>query len=362
MAWPPSRFPCCGKWDEGRAGGDVEGDPRHARRISQAEAGKNELVKLTQTGFKKMIIKEKDSCESAVKELEGILQQNLSSEKRALVERELAALRKGQKGEKDAAYLINFDFGNSENWAVIHDLRLEDNGLVAQIDHLLINRMFDIYVLESKNFADGVKIGDNGEFLAYYNKSYHAIPSPIEQNRRHIRVLKNCLNTHDIMPKRLGISIRPCFRSYILMSAKSRIIRPEKEKFDTSMVIKADVLRTTIDQVVDKMNPITNFTTITKICGSSTLRDVAEKIASLHRPIKMDYAKRFGVDLPRIRSTERSKPVSRERKPYYCWECRSAVSTVVAEYCWSYKHIFDNKVYCKKCQKLVVERRNGKRG
>ncbi|NTV47823.1 MAG: NERD domain-containing protein, partial [Chlorobiales bacterium] len=42
---------------------------------------------------------------------------------------------------------------NSKNWAVIHDLRLEHENQVAQIDHLMINRSFDFYVLESKNYA-----------------------------------------------------------------------------------------------------------------------------------------------------------------------------------------------------------------
>jgi len=97
-----------------------------------------------------MIIKEKDSSrvEAAISELEGILQQKLTDQKRNLVQKELFALKKGQSGEKDAAYLINFDFGNSENWAILHDLRLRAGGLVAQIDHLLINRFFDFYVLE----------------------------------------------------------------------------------------------------------------------------------------------------------------------------------------------------------------------
>jgi len=307
-----------------------------------------------------MLIKEKDpsSNEAAVKDLEAILQQKLASDKRVLVERELAALRKGHKGEKDAAYLIDFDFGKSGNWAVLHDLRFETSGLVAQIDHLLINRFLDFYVLESKNFANGVKIEDDGEFLVYYNNSYHAIPSPVEQNRRHIKVLEACLASHDIMPTRLGVGIKPRFFNYVLMSEKSRIIRPKKDIRDTSMVIKVDTLRTTIDTVIDKMNVLETFAAASKMCASETLRAVAKKIASLHRPIKMDYAKRFGVAQFWRESTERRQPAAEAGKPrYYCWDCKSDVPPVVAEYCWSYKHIYDNKVYCKKCQKSVLERR-----
>jgi hypothetical protein len=45
---------------------------------------------------------------------------------------------------------------------VIHDLRIEHRGRVAQIDHLLINRVLDIFVLESKNYYYGVKISEEG--------------------------------------------------------------------------------------------------------------------------------------------------------------------------------------------------------
>jgi len=306
-----------------------------------------------------MIIKEKDAStsEASKRALEDILQQNLSREKRSLVEKEIFAITRGQKGEKDAAYLINFDFGNSKNWAILHDLRIEANGLVAQIDHLLINRFFEFYVLESKNFANGIKIEDDGECLAYYNQRYQAIPSPIEQNRRHIKVLDDCLKEHEVMPKRLGIVIQPKFHNIILMSPKSRVIRPRKKDFDTSMVIKADTLRTTIDTMLDNLSIMGTFATASKLCSCETLREVAEKIAALHRPIKIDYAKRFGTRSAQAR-VERAQPNPKEaKKPrYYCWDCKSDVSPVVFEYCRSYQHIYGNKVYCKKCQKSFLER------
>jgi hypothetical protein len=44
-------------------------------------------------------------------------------------------------------------------------LRLEHNGRTAQIDHLLINRWMECYVLESKHFNAGLKITEDGEFM-----------------------------------------------------------------------------------------------------------------------------------------------------------------------------------------------------
>ena len=133
-----------------------------------------------------MIIKKMDSKQGEIVELEKLLKDKLTPYQRFLIERELKAIRSGVYGERDSAYYIDFYFGDSKNWAVIHDLRLEHKGQVAQIDHLLINRFFDVYVLESKNYSYKLKITPEGEFQVYYGKEYIGIPSPIEQNKRHI--------------------------------------------------------------------------------------------------------------------------------------------------------------------------------
>ena len=256
---------------------------------------------------------------------------------------------------------INFDFGDSKNWAVLHDLRLEINGLVAQIDHLLINRCFDFYVLESKNFSFGVKIEEDGNFLVYSNKHYRGIPSPIEQNRRHIAILDECLKVYELMPKRLGIAIKPNFINYVLLSADSRIIRPKKSAFDTSAVIKADVLRTIINKEVDNLPPLEALVSAAKLCSRETVMDIARGIAALHKPMRIDYAKRFGLATPQMAPAKaRIKRFPPRSTRYYCWGCKEDVPDVVAEYCWNYKHIYNNKVYCKKCQKNVLEMRNAK--
>lgn len=351
-----------------------------------------------------MIIKKKDSKESDVSLLENLIAQDLPREKKVLVEKELAILSKGVKGEQDAAYFIDFDFGSSPNWAVLHDLRIEHNGRVAQIDHLLINRYCEFYVLESKNFSHEIRIGEDGDFLACYKKSYHGIPSPIEQNRRHIVVLEACIKEHNIMPKRLGISITPSFLSYVVMSTASRITRPAKGAIDDGAVIKVDALRTTIMKEIDSKQPLGVLTAVAKLCSSESLKEIAQVIASFHRPHQVDYAKKFGITLtqpstsqpvkkgkkeiaqvissfhrPRqvddakksditltqsstSQSVKEGKKDSSKKAHFFCCLCREDVNAVVAEYCWKYKKIYDGKVYCAKCQKGIWEKKKGKGG
>jgi hypothetical protein len=242
-----------------------------------------------------MIIKKMDSKQEEIAELTALLRSKLISHQRFLIERELKTMRSGVSDEKGSAYYIDFYFENSKNWAVIHDLRLEHKGQVAQIDHLLINRFFDMYVLESKNYSHRLKITPEGEFQIYYGKEYIGIPSPIEQNKRHIHLLGLFLKHKNILPKRVGISIRPRFKNLILVSPKSVITRPPKKKFDTGSVIKADTLRTRIDRELAKQNPLADLATISKTCSSSTLMETAKTLAGFHKPKKIDFRAKFGV-------------------------------------------------------------------
>ena len=256
-----------------------------------------------------MIIKKRESKESDIKELISLLSLPLPDNKRFLVERELRFAKSGDRGENDSAYFIDFHFGSSKNWAVIHDFRLEYRDQVAQIDHLMINRLLEVYVLETKNFSYAVKITDGGEFEVSFSNKYFSIESPIEQNKRHLIVLEQIFKKYDIMPKRLGITLPPTFRSYVLVSTKSRVIRPSKDHFDTSMVIKADTLRTQIDKEFDNLNPLSVLATASKIVSSETIKEMTERLASLHKPMKMDYRKRFGIDTDQL-----SGPIKAEEK------------------------------------------------
>ncbi|VVB65309.1 Nuclease-related domain protein [uncultured archaeon] len=242
-----------------------------------------------------MIIKRMDSKQEEIGELEKLLKDKPTPYQRFLIERELKAMMSGVSGEKDSAYYIDFYFRNSKNWAVIHDLRLEHKGQVAQIDHLLINRFFDMYVLESKNYSYKLKINPEGEFHIYYSKEYVGIPSPIEQNKRHIYLLDLFLKSHNILPKRIVISLRPRFKNFILVSPKAIIMRPLEKKFDTSSVIKADTLRTKIDQEVEKWHPLVDLGTISKICSSATLAETARRLAAFHKPLRLNFRAKFGL-------------------------------------------------------------------
>lgn len=229
-----------------------------------------------------MLIKQADDQAQVIQELEQVATGSGPEAKRAA--EDLRKRKAGIKGESESAYLIDFNYGKSPNWAVIHDLRLEHSGRVAQIEHLLINRWMDVYVLETKHFHSGIKVTADGEFLRWnsYRHTYEGMASPLEQNERHIAVLRDVMQGIDL-PVRLGVRIPPSFQSYVLVAPSARIDRPKG--FDASRVIKADQLKSRIGKDMDDENTVISLLKATKIVSRETTEYVARQLVALHHPL-----------------------------------------------------------------------------
>lgn len=302
-----------------------------------------------------MILKHRDSCTNDIKELNRLLTLNLTGKQRFLVERELKCLLSGNSGESSSAYYIDFKYKDSKNWVVIHDLRIDHRGLIAQIDHMLINRFLEIYVLESKNYFYGIKITDNGEFMAYTGKAFQGIESPIEQNKRHVELLNKSITDRNLAPTRLGFPIPVSFKNYVLVAPNSRIDRPKQQNFDSRNVIKADAFVSLVEKEINKMSVVSTFATATKLIGSDTLEEFGQKLVRLHRPGSINYVAKFGI----VEQAQVSAPLSTvcdSAKPQWsgekvCQGCGVSVDKKVVFFCNINKAKFNGQIFCRDCQK-----------
>jgi hypothetical protein len=307
-----------------------------------------------------MLIKEKDSADKAVQQLETILQTpGLPKDTRAKVEKELKTLNAGNRGEADSAYFIDFYYRSKENWAIIHDLRIEYGGNVAQIDHLLIDRFIEFYVLESKSYAYGLKITDRGEFLRWDGHRYSAMESPIEQTRRHTLVLGQLLKGEDLLPKRLGMTLQPKFLPYVLVSPKSVVNRPNTRKFNTDIVIKSDELFRQIEKDFESTSTLSSMGALAKLISVETLQEFAQRLAKYHKPAEIDYYAKFSIRpvsqvQPPPKETEaklQTKESQMSSSKYFCFKCGKPITQRVATFCFQNKGRFGGKAYCYDCQK-----------
>jgi hypothetical protein len=261
-----------------------------------------------------MLIKDRDGRDVAIEQLKDLLSLNLSPRKKFLIERELKNISPGDDGGKNAARFINFYCSDSRNWAIIHDLKFEANGCSTQIDHILINQFFDIYLVESKNYTYNLKITAEGDFLVFDGRKYRSVESPIEENKKRIQVLKKALAENKIIPKRLGIPIRPKIKPYVLVSPGSNVLRPPQSVYDTSSIVTADYLTQTLLKKVWRVRcAYQKMKRLPKAFSTDTLEKAAAQLAALNTPSTIDYGRLFcpeeTCNTPTYYRDERNEPV-----------------------------------------------------
>jgi hypothetical protein len=304
-----------------------------------------------------MQIKAADGRQQDVVALERLLDRaDVPQATRKRIEDEIRNIGAGERGERDAAYQIELYFGPSENWATIHDLRIEVDGLTAQIDHVLINRFAEVWVCESKSFAEGVSINEYGEWSRWWHGRQHGMASPIEQNRRHIHLLERAFDLGLApLPRRLGlVAMKPRLRSLVLVSNEARISRPRRKVDGLDEVIKAEQLKTRLFDEFDRI-PARDMA---RVIGKEGLEQFARGLAALHRPAHVDWAARFGLSpappadspMPPVVASPTATPVS-ARKPWlvkYDGPC-SSCGVVLAK---GTEAVWDNakrRMFCLAC-------------
>ena len=245
-----------------------------------------------------MLIKNKELIEEEIHQLNDLLKRELSLHQKFLIERELQILQSGVNAELNSTHFLNFYYQDSPDWAVIHDLSVENNGDAVRFDHLLINRRFNFYVIESKNFSYKLKITPEGDFLVHDGHRYQNVDSPLEETQKQMDVLKRVLLENKLLPKRVGLAIKPKIQNFILVSPLSEIVRPPKKIFDSSMVIKADLLikKALLKNTKRTVNIINKFKKLQEKVKKDPLFKMAHQLVSLHKPAIRDYRLKFGLD------------------------------------------------------------------
>ena len=290
-----------------------------------------------------MILKKSDNKIIQITELEQLL--NIAPETiKPKIQKELNMLRAGIKGEQESTYHIDFNLRNNKNYFVIHDLRLEIDGTVAQIDHLLINRTFDIFSLETKHFNSGIKINDDGEFMQWnsYKKAFEGIPSPLAQNQRHIKVLTEIFKRRIELPTKLGFPLAPTFHSRVLVNNDSRIDR--SKRYDSSNLVKSEQFF----ESIQKDFLITNFDVLTKGASVEVLEEIGRKLVRLHKPININYRAKFGLDVTATKPEQANAPSINE-----------TIETTIKG---SINNVIKVTHHCKKCDSGNVKIQYGKFG
>jgi len=296
-----------------------------------------------------MILKHKDDVAPQLAELEQLSKvPSLSKRQREEIDDEMWRIRAGAKGEKEAAYHIDFHWKGGTNSAVIHDLRIEHDGRVAQIDHLIMHRNLTFHVLESKGFGTEVRISESGEWETKTRYGWKGILSPVEQNRRHIEVLQSFIRDHQLAPKRLGISLPIRFENWVLVSPDCPLRRKGNE---WDQVVKMDLFDKQFMKRVNEEGVLDTLAALSKFVGMDTLEQMAQSLIAAHKPASFNFAAKFGITAPVPIDESRFAPP--DSSTVKCESCAVTLEPKVISFCRLNPKKVGGKMLCQSCQKAT---------
>jgi len=234
-----------------------------------------------------MLIKSADDRSGDIAELRTLANESeLTPLQKKRIEQELYNLEKGAWGEETAAYFLNFHFASSENHLLLHDLRLHlTDGRTAQIDHLLINRFLDFYVLESKNWQQ-LTVDQAGNCTTWAGKII-GVESPLEQCRRHVDVLAIALQTS---PRLKELAPRYEMFPRVLVAPRCHLKAPAHQEY-----VKADAFYSVRAKEIDNESTLKSLWALPRFSSKSTLAKLGEALLELHQQSTRDWRARFGL-------------------------------------------------------------------
>ncbi len=315
-----------------------------------------------------MLLKSADDKSKRVHLLQDLQQSlQLDARQREWLKEELDRLRKGIAGEREAAHYLDSFLADGKNTVLMHDLRFEVDGQVAQIDHMWITRDSTFVLFETKNFSGNLRINELGEFSVMYGTREYGIPSPFEQSRRHAKVLQKLLDKLEIK-SRVGTQME--YRHIVLVDPKATITRPPAKAFDTSMVIKADQFPEWRKRFIDEdVGVLDALKTLSNIRSAETIKAWGEKLIRQHRPAHLLKLPDFmqpksprttaPVDQRTHNNRGPSEPSSSAKsdaadlaRKLICAHCRTKISFPEGKFCWNNEKRFGGLQYCREHQDL----------
>jgi len=249
-----------------------------------------------------MVYKNIDSKEEDIKILRELLEESSSEQQKYLIKKELKKLENGYKSEKDNAYYLNFNY-DKDYYILLHDIRIEHNDKVAQIDHILIT-IKEIVILESKSFKGILTINNDGSLTVDYKKYKKTFPNPIEQNRRHMTLIKEFLEDKLDLPFRFKMTGGLPISSKVLIDPNTTITNKELSKEFT----RSDSFFKQRQEEIEKMNATEVIKALAKILNKDLRKKIAQLLIENHKPVKIDYRKKFPIKAKKEKEQERKCP------------------------------------------------------
>lgn len=235
-----------------------------------------------------IFLKEGSDAEEFVKKLEALRELSEGSV-RDKIDKQIKIAKYGILGEKNIAFELK---NSGMDMYVLHDIYLEYEDMSAQIDYIVITRKH-VYIIECKNLIGNIEIDNDGNFIRRFELSgrniREGIYSPITQNERHLRVLKEIrkeMKKNFLTKYMFDQTFRNTYKSIVVLANPKTCLNARFAKKE----IKAQVIRS--DQLITYIMKMDAAENSGKWSGKD-MEELARFYLEKCKPAKSDYVQKY---------------------------------------------------------------------
>ena len=212
------------------------------------------------------------------------LTKKIISNKKKLIDKDIALLKYGIAGEQNVYYELKNSF---VPMLCFHDIRLEYNDYVAQFDFIVITTKY-IYVLETKKLSGDIEVNSDGDFIRIFKTNNgkvikkEGMYSPFSQNERHVNILR------EILLKEGMVKTLPIKSAVVIANPKS-IVKKEKAPKEISETIYK------YDQLVNLLKRELNDDKNEKNMLEKYMYQISDFLVQNDKPITYDYMAKYSL-------------------------------------------------------------------
>lgn len=204
--------------------------------------------------------------------------------KKKNINSDIQLIKYGLDGEENVAYELNNSY---IPMICLHDIRLEHEGHIAQLDFIIITTKF-IYVLETKKLSGDIEVNSDGDFIRIIKSENgkeikrEGIYSPITQNERHVKIL------HDVLYSAGLIKTMPIKSVVVIANPKTIVNKEKAPKEIQKNIIKHDQL---VRFLKNEMEDVNNE----RFALEKILFDIAQFLIENNKPKTYDFISKYSI-------------------------------------------------------------------
>ena len=204
-------------------------------------------------------------------------------------------IKAGLAAEKQMAFYLKRAFADKEDIFVLNDIRLERDGEVAQIDHLIIHA-YGFIIVESKSVSSKVSVNKHAEWKRIYNNKESGMRSPIQQAKiqasfltAYLQEKGTTLFKDSIVDKVIAKPKYEYYKFDVLVAISDTGII-ERDNIDLPEVLKADAVPDQVLELIatgkkDMLKALVNPFAISEgyRFRSDTVKKIANFLIAMHK-------------------------------------------------------------------------------